>query len=113
MLVDLCVRFGPRQKQAAQLGRLIPRLITSDTEAKDVFDAVKPAFKQFQSLFSLDVSERTLRSEVEVWTWQWQRAGRERPQSAAEALDTAATFSSLRCTMTEGRHEAELLVQCN
>ena len=146
VLADLRVRFGPRQKQAAQLERLIPRLITSDTEAKDVFEAVKPAFKQFQSLFSLDVSERTLRSEVEVWTWQWQRAGRERPQSAAEALDvcSAASFltvngllqvtatlpittcsaerllsklkqtcTSLRSTMTEGRLEAELLVQCN
>ena len=53
VLADLRVRFGPRQKQAAQLERLIPRLITSDTEAKDVFEAVKPAFKQFQLLFSL------------------------------------------------------------
>ena len=99
ILHDLELHFGDKQKQAVQLGHIIPGCMSFSDKKKDNADTqweqIDMALRNYHGI----VSEPTivLKSEFVLWRqkWQWVPAC-ERPTSAITVLNHCQQFPSIR-----------------
>ena len=87
MITDIELWFGARQKQAMNISRLIPRLMSfgmGDSEKQ--WQQLQEAMRQYEAL--IEDPAVIVKSEFDLWRRKWERVAEDsRPSTALSALD--------------------------
>ena len=136
VITDIELRFGARQKQAMNISRLIPRLMSFGVgDSEEQWQQLQEATRQYEAF--IEDPAVIVKSEFDLWRRKWERVAEDKrhcgnggyyrnialllqilaalPVTTAEAerlfSKLERTLTAIRSTMEEKRLEALLMLQ--